>query len=166
MTDRTDVARGRDIVARLYGLAEQRLDYLTELYESGRWRRFHGEREFLDNVRDAKAAVEIWRGMLDRDAKPNNLPVDLSWIGKRSGLPLAKRAVPGEPILSIAPQLPEFPEPPAVAVVPEAMEPEPEPVLALDPVTTTEDAALEKTLALTLDIVAMQERYPLLRNTL
>ena len=49
MTDRTDVARGRDIVARFCGLAEQRLNYLTELYESGRWRRFHSEGEFLDN---------------------------------------------------------------------------------------------------------------------
>lgn len=42
-------------------LAEQRLAYLTELFESGRWRRFHTEADFLVNVRDAKAAVESWR---------------------------------------------------------------------------------------------------------
>ena len=64
MTDRTDVARGRDIVARWCGLAEQRLDYLTELFETGRWRRYHGEREFLENIREAKRAVETWRHAL------------------------------------------------------------------------------------------------------
>ncbi|MEW6643284.1 MAG: TIGR03809 family protein [Pseudomonadota bacterium] len=42
-------------------LAEQRLAYLTELFESGRWRRFHTEADFLVNVREAKAAVDSWR---------------------------------------------------------------------------------------------------------
>lgn len=41
-------------------LAEQRLAYLTELYDSGRWRRFHTEVDFLVNVREAKAAVDAW----------------------------------------------------------------------------------------------------------
>ncbi|MGO4713930.1 TIGR03809 family protein [Bradyrhizobium sp. 2TAF24] len=42
-------------------LAEQRLAYLTELFDSGRWRRFHTETDFLLNVREAKAAVDAWR---------------------------------------------------------------------------------------------------------
>lgn len=42
-------------------LAEQRLAYLTELYDSGRWRRFHTEIDFLLNVRTARAAVDAWR---------------------------------------------------------------------------------------------------------
>jgi len=42
-------------------LAEQRLAYLTELFNSGRWRRFHTETDFLVNVREAKAAVDAWR---------------------------------------------------------------------------------------------------------
>ena len=44
MTHRLDVARGRDVVARWCALAEQRLEYLTELFETGRWRRYHSER--------------------------------------------------------------------------------------------------------------------------
>ena len=47
MTYRTDLARGRDIVARWCDLAEQRLEHLTELFESGRWRRYHSEVAFL-----------------------------------------------------------------------------------------------------------------------
>lgn len=164
MTDRTDVARGRDIVARWCGLAEQRLDYLTELFETGRWRRYHGEREFLENIREAKRAVETWRGMLNAEAAPNNRPVDLSWIGRRSSVPPAKREVPLEPAPAIAPQLAALPEMPPVSVVPAMAEAQPAAVLAPDPVGTPEESALDKTMALTLDIVVMADRYPSLRN--
>jgi len=143
-------------------LAEQRLDYLTDLFETGRWRRYHDERDFLENIREAKAAVETWRGILNAEATPDNRPVDLSWIGRRSSVPPTKREVPAEPVSSIAPQLAELPVAPPVSVVP-AM-PEPDAVLMRDPVETAEESSLDKTLALTLDIVAMAERYPLLRN--
>jgi uncharacterized repeat protein (TIGR03809 family) len=166
MTDRTDVARGRDIVARWCGLAEQRLDYLTELFESGRWRRYHSERDFLENIREAKDAVETWRGLMNGEATADNRPVDLSWIGRGSSVPQAKREVPSEPIQSIAPHLAELPVSLPVSVVPAMAEPEPEPepVLALDPVEAAEESALDRTLALTRSIVGMAERYPLLRN--
>ena len=58
MTHRADVARGRDVVARWCDLAERRLDYLTELFETGRWRRYHSEVAFLENIQEAKSAVE------------------------------------------------------------------------------------------------------------
>jgi uncharacterized repeat protein (TIGR03809 family) len=48
-------------------LAERRLAYLAELYDSGRWRRYHGDADFLLMVRDARAAVESWRRLV-RDA--------------------------------------------------------------------------------------------------
>src|ERR1700755_2842412 len=107
MTQRTDLARGRDIVARWCVLAEQRLEYLTELFETGRWRRYHSEVDFLENIREAKSAVETWRDMLNREATAENLPVDLSWIGRRSSVPPAKRVVPQEPMPAIARQLAE-----------------------------------------------------------
>ena len=162
MTHPTDVARGRDIVARWCELAEQRLDHLTELFESGRWRRYHSERAFLENIREAKSAVETWRGLLTSEASADNLPVDLSWIGKRSSVPLAPRAVPVEPI--VAPQSVELPEAPPVSVVPAMIEAEP--VQPAEAVEALDESDLDKTLALTLDIVEMQDRYPLLRNTL
>ena len=64
MTHHANVARGRNIVARWFVLAEQRLEHLTELLETGRWRRYHSELSFLENLREAKAAVEIWRDLL------------------------------------------------------------------------------------------------------
>ncbi len=60
------MARGRDIVARWCDFAERRLEYLTELFETGRWRRYHTEQEFLENIQEAKTAVETWRDLLTR----------------------------------------------------------------------------------------------------
>jgi uncharacterized repeat protein (TIGR03809 family) len=161
MTDRTDVARGRDIVSRWSALAEQRLDYLTELYETGRWRRYHSEEDFLDNIREAKAAADTWRAMLDRDGTPDNLPIDLSWIGRRSAVRVPPTAVAAEPAPPAVPEVIELPVAPPVSVVPEIAETE-EPVAA--EATAEEETALDRTWALTLDIVGMAKRYPLLRN--
>jgi hypothetical protein len=63
MTHRQGVAGGHDLAARWCALAEQRLQYLTEMFESGRWRRYYSEIAFLENVREAKAAVDTWRGL-------------------------------------------------------------------------------------------------------
>ena len=82
MTHRQDVARGRDIVARWCSLAEQRLEHLTELFETGRWRRFHSEAAFLENIQEAKAAVETWRNLLTREAARENYALDISWLGR------------------------------------------------------------------------------------
>src|SRR6266478_4372103 len=72
MTLHVDVARGRNVVARWCNLAEQRLEYLTELFETGRWRRFHSERAFLENIQEAKTAVGIWRDLSLREASRDN----------------------------------------------------------------------------------------------
>ena len=63
MTLRSDVARGRDLLVRWCELAEERLAYLIDMFESGRWRRYYGERAFLENVKEAKKAVETWRAL-------------------------------------------------------------------------------------------------------
>jgi uncharacterized repeat protein (TIGR03809 family) len=63
MINQIDVARGRAISARWGALAERRLEYLTELFETGRWRRFYSELAFLENIKEAKAAVETWRDL-------------------------------------------------------------------------------------------------------
>lgn len=77
-----DLTRSREIIARWYALAEQRLAHLTELYESGRWRRYHSELSFLENVHEAKVAVETWRSLLEMEANRDNSPVDMSWLGR------------------------------------------------------------------------------------
>jgi uncharacterized repeat protein (TIGR03809 family) len=160
MTQRTDQSRGRDIIARWCVLAEQRLDYLTELFETGRWRRYHSEEAFLENIREAKAAVETWHVLMTREATLGYSPIDISWLG-RTGvisppLPKAERTE----MLGFEPP-PVVPEPLYVAPPIAA---EPEPVVEEEVLESSEDDALAQTVALTLDIVAMQERYPLLRN--
>jgi uncharacterized repeat protein (TIGR03809 family) len=86
MTHRVDVTRGRDVVARWCAFAEQRLEYLTELFETGRWRRFHSELAFLENIREAKAAVETWRGLAMREASRQN-SLAVSWQSRTGTAP-------------------------------------------------------------------------------
>ncbi|WP_298241686.1 TIGR03809 family protein [uncultured Bradyrhizobium sp.] len=57
------MAVGRDVAARWCALAEQRLQHLSEMFETGRWRRYHSEIAFLENIQEAKRAVQTWRAL-------------------------------------------------------------------------------------------------------
>jgi uncharacterized repeat protein (TIGR03809 family) len=158
MTLRTDVARGRDLVARWCALAEQRLEYLTELFETGRWRRFHSELAFLENIQEAKTAVEFWRGLSTREASRDNSAIDLSWLGCTVA-PLPSKAAssdrahrPQSQPAQIAAELPAQ----EVSIVPETNH--------VNSDEAPSAPAMENASALTLDAIA--ERYPLLRNAL
>jgi hypothetical protein len=160
MTHRLDVARGRDVVARWCALAEQRLEYLTELFETGRWRRYHSELTFLENIREAKAAVEIWRDLSLREASRDNSDVDISCLGRsRAALPRGDglrdrlRRQPLQPA--------EIPAESPLSDVSFAREP--------DRVNSDEAPsapAMGIASELTRDMAAIAERYPLLRNAL
>jgi uncharacterized repeat protein (TIGR03809 family) len=63
MTDRVDVTHDPAVVARWCTLAEQRLEYLTELFSTGRWRRYYTHAAFLENIKEAKAMVAHWRAL-------------------------------------------------------------------------------------------------------
>jgi uncharacterized repeat protein (TIGR03809 family) len=63
MTHRRDVAHRPDLVARWCTLAEQRLEYLTELFKNGRWRRYYSDVAFLENIQEAKTMVALWRDL-------------------------------------------------------------------------------------------------------
>jgi uncharacterized repeat protein (TIGR03809 family) len=84
MTHQLDVAGGRDVIARWCALAEQRLEYLAELFETGRWRGFHSEHALLENIEEAKAAVRTWRELSSREATSDNRPIDKSWLDRTS----------------------------------------------------------------------------------
>jgi uncharacterized repeat protein (TIGR03809 family) len=159
MTHRLDVARGRDIVARWCDLAERRLDYLTELFESGRWRRFHSELAFLENIQEAKSAVEIWRDLAMREASRDNSAVDISWLGRsRASLPR------GEGLRERVHRLQAIETMDAPTRSEGLASAQTERVLSDEaPSAPAMDAASD----LTLDIAAaVAERYPLLRNAL
>jgi uncharacterized repeat protein (TIGR03809 family) len=181
MTHRQDVARGRDIVARWCSLAERRLEHLTELFESGRWRRYHSEAAFLENIREAKVAVETWRNLLTREASRENYALDISWLGRERAAPpkdaqprrvhpfsLEWDAFTAEPVRSAVPTCPEAIRVSSGAarslptVDAPAFEPDLQPVADMIP-----EPALDSASALTLDIISSApERYPLLRNRL
>lgn len=37
--------------------------HLSEMFETGRWRRYHSEIAFLENIQEAKLAVQTWRAL-------------------------------------------------------------------------------------------------------
>jgi len=184
MTHQVDVARGRDVVARWCALAEARLEYLTELFETGRWRRYHSERALLENIQEAKAAVETWRHLSLREASLDNAAIDMSWLGRtRASLALRERwdakvlqpqptAIANEPpppIVSILPERDSLGSSKArlEEVILEAVRLEEvdlrEVHLKEVPSTPASVDASDRTRSIA---AAILERYPLLRNTL
>jgi len=169
-----DVARGRNIVARWCNLAEQRLEHLTELFESGRWRRYHTEREFLENIQEAKAAVETWRDLLSREASLENTAIDLTWLGRRRTTPLPRDVGYRQPVVHLKPQ----PAPIAAGLPPIAAAPprdipadvlvalESQLVVADEAPSVPDAPALDGMPLPRLSLDTMKERYPLLRNAL
>ena len=152
MTDRNNATS--DVLGRWRMLAEQRLEHLTELFESGRWRRYYGEVAFLENIREAKVAVETWRGLSAHRAAAE--PV----IRKRWPEPareLQPRITGPSPAVAPRPIVPPTTKTAAVA----AEEASASPVIDM--------LALERALGpaeQVLDLSAIEQRYPLLRNTL
>jgi len=149
MTHRNDAARGADVLGRWRMLAEQRLEHLTELFESGRWRRYHSEKAFLENIREAKNAVDIWRGLSTAKAVPQKPVAAAQSILIRALTPVPVTApepikIPAAPEVAFAPQ-DEMPGAPIIDML-----------------------ALEQALdvpELTIELAAIEQRYPLLRNT-
>jgi uncharacterized repeat protein (TIGR03809 family) len=169
MAQRADVTRAQEILDRWCALAEQRLEHLTELFETGRWRRYHSEVSFLENIQEAKKAVETWRSLATREASLDNSAVDISWLNSPKPVPPRRNPLSGYyappprraevrlvPEIVEAPIAPQMSEGILESVVQAAI---PEPVVSPAPV-------IDGNWQQALDISAMQERYPLLRNAL
>jgi hypothetical protein len=158
MTQQLDVARGGDVIARWCALAEQRLEYLTELFETGRWRRYHSERAFLENIQEAKSAVEVWRGLSMREASRDNAAIDMSWLGRvRTTLPRGER--PRDQVHRLQPQPAETAAAAAASVI--SIVPETDASYPQQAAPAMADASEPS-----LDLIEIAQRYPLLRNAL
>jgi uncharacterized repeat protein (TIGR03809 family) len=171
MAHPADVARGRNIVARWCNLAEQRLEHLTELFETGRWRRYHTEREFLENIQEAKAAVATWRDLLNREAALDNTTIDLAWLGRRRTSPLPLTPLPRDegyrrPIAQLQPQAVPATVPPRDTSAEFLIALEARIAVADEAPSVPDVLALDEMEVPALDLDAMKERYPLLRNAL
>ncbi|HLX14110.1 MAG TPA: TIGR03809 family protein [Bradyrhizobium sp.] len=158
MAHQPGAATSRDIVARWCALAEQRLEYLTELFETGRWRRFHNETAFLENIQEAKTAVETWRDLSSREASRDNLAINMSWLGRTTS------ARPRDKIWRDPPNLPQPVEIPGEQPHEDAIVLEAKPACAGTAFSAqaTGDSAAE----LAHELAAVVGRYPLLRNAL
>ncbi len=176
MTQRSDVARGREIIARWCNLAEQRLEYLTKLYETGRWRRYHSERAFLENIQEAKRAVQAWRDLLTSEASRDNKKIDVSWLGRSRAAvepyvpPRRTPSVPTQPALV----LPEVSRS-VFAAISQAIgvashEKPPEPAIEVRPAEPETPPAVEPKrndpIDLPLNVLGIHNRYPSLRNVI
>src|SRR5206468_2539669 len=123
-----DVAIGRDIAARWCTLAEQRLVHLSEMFETGRWRRYHSEIAFLENIQEAKRAVQTWRAIAtggDVAAAAASVSSAFGW--SPATMP---RVFPREQAQAAQPQTvqPQIVQPKAVQIAPETAVP-----VGLDP---------------------------------
>ena len=61
MTTTFDAARYQLALERWRLLAERRLQHMSVLYETGRWRRYFTEERFLNIIRETTESVERWR---------------------------------------------------------------------------------------------------------
>jgi len=156
MTHQLDVAGGRDIAARWCTLAEQRLEYLTELFETGRWRRFHTELSFLENIQEAKAAVDIWRD-LSREPSPGNSAGSVSWTGRIwSSLPHGATPQNEKELQRQPAAIPSAPAPASISIVPQHR--------SLGSQVVPSAPVVDPGLKLARTMNSIADRYPLLRN--
>jgi uncharacterized repeat protein (TIGR03809 family) len=168
MTYRTDVAWGRDIMARWCALAEQRLEHLTELFETGRWRRYHSELSFLENIQEAKSAVEIWRDLSNGEAALHNSARDISSLA-RSRTSLPRSQVSAGQAHRLQPGPVEIPAEPAradVSIVPRFGQIGSNEVRSAPGTNVQVSEKRLNTASEAKDTTAIAERYPLLRNAL
>ena len=64
-------ARTRQDIARQWrSLAERKRQHLTELYHSGRWRRYYTEESFLAQMRETARAAEAWDALARAGSEP------------------------------------------------------------------------------------------------
>ena len=67
MASSGDTERGQSVVTRWRALAERRLNYLMELYESGRWKVYYQEPDFLKAIQEARLALKTWEQLAPPD---------------------------------------------------------------------------------------------------
>jgi uncharacterized repeat protein (TIGR03809 family) len=67
------VPRFDQLAQRWLELAERRLAFFSELYRSGRWRRYYTPEQFAERVTDAMKVVTTWRV---HAGKPPGTPTD------------------------------------------------------------------------------------------
>jgi uncharacterized repeat protein (TIGR03809 family) len=86
---RRPLRRSSDVTKGWQALADKRLAHLVELFETGRWRRYHTQADFLENLREAKSAVDTWSILSGGEVAPDRLEHEESSPKYRNALPNA-----------------------------------------------------------------------------
>jgi uncharacterized repeat protein (TIGR03809 family) len=155
------------------------------MFETGRWRRFHSELAFLENIQEAKRAVQTWRALAtggDVAAAAASVTSAFGW--SPATMP---RVFPRDQ----APVQPQTVQPKSVHIEPEtavpvALDPTPNvlaevteaPIVPATPAASIASflqqfsppaddivAAPERVVEFTLSLDGIEAKYPLLRNT-
>lgn len=183
MTHRLNVACSRELSERWCALAQRRLDHLTELFETGRWRRYYSEQSFLDDIREAKMAVNAWQALARGRADE---PTRAELIAARLPLPAFEVAPDPQPPVLQPIELPPTIETvfagSDIVVVPEDIVVVSEDIVAAEPTPSAPQidmAALELALsagidedveasieAPVLDLDEIERRYPALHHAM
>jgi uncharacterized repeat protein (TIGR03809 family) len=159
------------------------------MFETGRWRRYHSEIAFLENIQEAKRAVQTWRAIAtggDVAAAAASVTTAFGW----SPATLSRTALRDQ-AQTVQPQTLQ---PKAVRIAPEtavpvALDPRPDvlaeiveaPIAPLAPIAPAASiasflqtfappadeivAAPERVVEFTFSLDGIEAKYPLLRNT-
>jgi uncharacterized repeat protein (TIGR03809 family) len=60
MSDSWPQCMSEEITRKWHALAERRRAHLVELYDSGRWKRYYDENEFVTEMREAVRLTDAW----------------------------------------------------------------------------------------------------------
>lgn len=95
MANSGNVEQGRSVVTRWRMLAERRLGYLVELYETGRWKAYYSEPEFLKVIQEARAALKTWEKLAPPDPVQDR-PVEVAMAQQ------ANSTIPASPFMGLS----------------------------------------------------------------
>jgi uncharacterized repeat protein (TIGR03809 family) len=79
--------RLEEISLKWRALAERRLAHFTELYTSGRWKRYYTPEAFTERMRDVVKAAKAWQDLAQRASAEKILAEELP----KQGLPSLAR---------------------------------------------------------------------------
>jgi uncharacterized repeat protein (TIGR03809 family) len=102
MTKLAAAESGRSVVVRWRMLAERRLKYLIELYESGRWKLYYNEPEFLKIVREAHTALKAWEALAPPETERDK-PAEVEAVRSVERPPVEPRLTSAPSSLGAAP---------------------------------------------------------------
>lgn len=163
------------------------------MFETGRWRRYHSELAFLENIQEAKRAVQTWRALANGGDvaaaaasvtsafgwSPATMPRVFPREQAQTMLPKAVHIAPEtsvpvrlEPKLEVLAEIVEAPIAPAAPPAPVARIAPTAPVASIasflqtfSPPADDIVAAPERVVEFTFSLDGIEAKYPLLRNT-